>query len=108
MLLAALLIALACVALHSVVQPGTLFVRAAKPVAMKRRPAGKQRNLFITWEETHQTGNLPELDEPVRAASGPNSVALCTVMKEENSTDVREWLSYYRCVLSCTRSAVLV
>lgn len=63
-----------------------------------RRPGGAQRGLFLTWEEAHKTGNLPELDEPVRAPSGDNSVAMCTVMKQENSTDVREWLSYYRFV----------
>ena len=27
-----------------------------------------------------------------------NSLALCAVMKDENITDVREWLQYYRCV----------
>eukprot|EP00892_Ulva_mutabilis_P000850 jgi/Ulvmu1/10766/UM068_0056.1 len=96
MLLVVLLIVLACDALHCIVQPGTVFVSAAKPLGLRRNPVNKQRNLFITWEETHQAGNLPELEEPVRAPSGDNSVALCTVMKQENSTDVREWLSYYR------------
>lgn len=105
MLLLILLIALVCDALHVVMQPGNVFVSAAPPlrksVNLQRRRGGNQRDLFRTWEEAHQAGNLPELEEPVRAPSGDNSVALCTVMKSENSTDVREWLSYYRCVVFC-------
>lgn len=119
MLLLFLVVALFCDALHVATRPGSVLVSAAgpqgrakpirranplrgaaaqrrkRPLAQRKRPVG-QRNLFMTWEESHQAGNLPELDEPVRAASGDNSVALCTVMKDENSTDVREWLSYYR------------
>jgi hypothetical protein len=30
-----------------------------------------------------------------------NSIAVCVVMKDENVTDVREWLTYYRCVHAC-------
>ena len=43
--------------------------------------------------------NLPWLP-PSHAPDSPewrNSVALCTVMYNENVTDVREWLQYYRC-----------
>jgi hypothetical protein len=43
--------------------------------------------------------NLP----PLPKSHGPdspkwnNSVAICAIMKDENLTDVREWLTYYRC-----------
>ena len=29
-----------------------------------------------------------------------NSFAICSIMKDENITDVREWLTYYRCALA--------
>lgn len=59
-------------------------------------PPGKVWGTQATWAYAHQMGHLRELSEPVQSPAGPNSVALCTTMKSENSTDVREWLQYYR------------
>eukprot|EP00892_Ulva_mutabilis_P011428 jgi/Ulvmu1/8658/UM046_0063.1 len=67
----------------------------AGPWDPKAQP-GQVWGTQVTWEQAHQLGHLTELSEPVQSASGPNSVALCTTMKSENSTDVREWLQYYR------------
>jgi hypothetical protein len=40
---------------------------------------------------------LPDSQAPWRPGWG-NSVALCTTMRRENVTDVREWLLYHKCV----------
>eukprot|EP00892_Ulva_mutabilis_P000848 jgi/Ulvmu1/10764/UM068_0054.1 len=48
------------------------------------------------WNHAHESGHLPELSEPVRKPGQDNSVGICATMKDENSTDVREWLLYYR------------
>jgi hypothetical protein len=29
-----------------------------------------------------------------------NNMAICTIMRQENVTDVREWLDYYRCAIN--------
>ena len=42
---------------------------------------------------------LPETHSPV-SEHWTNSVAICAIMKDENITDVREWLTYYRCALA--------
>jgi hypothetical protein len=52
-------------------------------------------------------GDLPPLP-PERAPNGSewdNSVAICTSMHRENSTDIREWILYYKYV-SCHMSYV--
>lgn len=57
------------------------------------------------WEYAHIAGDLPEL---MSSTHGPNStnwsnsVAICATMKDENATDVREWLLYYQCVVIAT------
>lgn len=51
------------------------------------------------WRTTHGEGNLPELPSDTHGPDSPhweNSVAICALMKAENSTDVREWLMYYK------------
>lgn len=55
------------------------------------------------WEYAHAVGDLPAL---LNSTHGPNStawnnsVAICATMKEENATDVKEWLLYYQCVFN--------
>lgn len=50
------------------------------------------------WEEAHADGGLP----PKPKSKGPdsaawsNSVGVCSLIKDENATDVREWVLYYR------------
>eukprot|EP00892_Ulva_mutabilis_P000948 jgi/Ulvmu1/10854/UM007_0028.1 len=51
------------------------------------------------WRRAHVSGDLPLLDDSEHGPNSTlwsNSVAICATMKEENSTDVREWLLYYR------------
>lgn len=51
------------------------------------------------YKEQHADGGL----KPKPVSSGPdgtawrNSVAICSMIKDENTTDVREWVMYYRC-----------
>ena len=48
------------------------------------------------------------------SATWSNSIAICAIMKDENVTDVREWLTYHQCAssfacslaASCTRWGV--
>lgn len=88
----------------SCIRLGILWLLAAAADARTRQVGpwntksqlGKVWGTHATWEFAHQLGHLPELPQPVHSPSGPNSVALCTTMKSENSTDVREWLQYYR------------
>jgi hypothetical protein len=53
--------------------------------------------------------NLQSVDSLARDLVAPwhplwtNSVAVCATMKEENITDVKEWLAYYKYVFSCSR-----
>ena len=45
-----------------------------------------------------------EVMKMVHSPSSPkwvNSIAVCAVMKNENVTDVTEWLRYYQCVFLC-------
>ena len=37
-----------------------------------------------------------------------NSVAICATMRQENVTDVVEWLTYYQCAHSCSCASALV
>ena len=64
-------------------------------------PAGKgprgKWGLNKIWNHAYELGHLPELSEPVRKPGQESSVAICATMKDENTTDVREWLLYYRC-----------
>lgn len=61
----------------------------------RKGPRGKW-NLNKIWNHAHELGHLPELEEPVSKEGQDNSVAICATMKDENTTDVREWLLYYR------------
>jgi hypothetical protein len=46
-------------------------------------------------------GLLSVEDGPWNSDAWSNSIALCATMRQENATDVREWLQYYR--YSCVR-----
>lgn len=50
------------------------------------------------WMEQHADGGLAPKPEGVGPDSPAwrNSIALCSMIKDENSTDVREWVMYYR------------
>lgn len=47
---------------------------------------------------------LPESHSP-DGGHWTNSVAVCAIMKDENITDVVEWLAYYKCALVLLMSA---
>ena len=69
-----------------------------------RRQLRKDENEFPfqhPWLESLPA--LPDSRGPADA-NWNNSVALCGVMKDENITDVREWLHYYKYAAS-TRCA---
>jgi hypothetical protein len=36
-------------------------------------------------------------DHSPTSSQWTNSIAFCTIMKDENITDIREWLTYHRC-----------
>ena len=54
------------------------------------------------WEEAHADGGLPRKPQ----SQGPDSIAwsntvgVCSMIQDENATDVREWVHYYRCEFS--------
>lgn len=62
---------------------------------LQKKAGEKNYNL---WMEQHLDGGL----SPKPDTSGPdsptwrNSMAICSMIKDENSTDVREWVLYYR------------
>ena len=51
------------------------------------------------WEHAHADGGIPRKPE----SQGPdstawsNTVGICSMIQDENATDVREWVLYYRC-----------
>jgi hypothetical protein len=60
---------------------------------------GRRLLRFSYWAAKSQ-GDMPDLP-PERGPNGSawdNSLAVCTSMHKENSTDVREWLLYHKCV----------
>lgn len=50
------------------------------------------------WMEQHADGGLAPKPEDAGPDSPVwrNSIAICSMIKDENSTDVREWVMYYR------------
>ena len=61
-------------------------------------PGRKRLALNLSQYVTPWLEGLDELP-PAHAPDGArwrNSVALCAVMRDENATDVREWLQYYQ------------
>jgi hypothetical protein len=63
------------------------------------------------WNDTDDASlevYLPSLPESYSnsSSSWSNSLALCTIMRNENITDLREWLTYYQCVLGLHVHAV--
>jgi hypothetical protein len=53
---------------------------------------------FVPWLEGMDP--LPKSNGP-QSKRWSNSFAICAIMKDENITDVREWLTYYKYVLCC-------
>lgn len=53
------------------------------------------------WVQAHEHGDLPRLptDRSPDSDTWDNSVSICACMLQENTTDVREWLLYHKCVL---------
>ena len=51
------------------------------------------------WVQQHADGGLPAKPESLGpdSASWSNSIAICSLIKDEISTDVREWVLYFRC-----------
>lgn len=52
------------------------------------------------WRQAVRDGDVPKLSNWL-APWGPawrNSIALCSTVRQENTTDLREWLMHYRCV----------
>ena len=60
----------------------------------KLRLENNPEYLWVKWLEGLEP--LPWSHGP-DAPSWDNSVALCATMKDENITDIREWLTYYQC-----------
>jgi hypothetical protein len=65
------------------------------------RTSSRQLTLYQDYLEAKAQGDM----EPFLPEEGPygmwrnmwtNSVAMCTVMKDENLTDIREWIMYHR------------
>lgn len=52
------------------------------------------------YTDAHAFGDLPQLptDRSPADSSWSNSVAICAVSKMDNTTDLREWVQYNRCV----------
>lgn len=97
-LLSSLLLALAFCTFHP-----ALAVDPHRPRLVQGECIGK-------WRTTHGHGNLEELPSETHGPDGPhwnNSVAICALMKAENSTDVREWLLYYKYAASVMLSYIL-
>jgi hypothetical protein len=44
------------------------------------------------------TSKKPDEERSPWHANWDNSIAICAIMRQENITDVVEWLSYYQCV----------
>ena len=69
-----------------------LLVETPNP-NMLRRDTPPEGGLLERWLE-----DMPPLP-PLHAPDSPtwsNSIAICAIMRDENVTDVREWLQYYR------------
>jgi hypothetical protein len=49
------------------------------------------------------TSTAPSVDRAPWQPMWNNTLALCATMRQENATDVVEWLSYYKCVPSTCR-----
>lgn len=55
------------------------------------------------WEYTRRRGSLPQ-----KVDDTGNKVAICTSMRGENSTDIREWVLYYRFATHLFVSGILL
>ena len=66
-------------------------------VPTKAEVRDKQRE----WYDAVQRGPLPQLSNEKAPWNWRwrNSIAICTSVRQENTTDLREWLLYYQCAL---------
>lgn len=74
-----------------------LYLNLSASAAAAAKGARGKWPLNKIWNHVHEVGHMQELLEPVHKPGQNNSVAICATMKDENATDVREWLLYYRC-----------
>lgn len=65
---------------------------------LKEQECGKGDSMR-RWMEAHADG--PLMPKPLEAGpdrdSWTNSIGLCSMIQDENSTDIREWILYYKC-----------
>lgn len=74
-----------------------LYLGCAGAANPKGKGGQRKWGLNQIWTHAHDVGHMPELSELVHKPGLDNTVAICATMKDENATDVREWLLYYRC-----------
>lgn len=82
--------------------PCLVLALACLALVHAEQPEEKAKRQKASWgyQRAHQRGDLPELPE-YRSPQGKewtNSVAICAITKDENTTDVREWVLYHKCV----------
>ena len=108
--------ALTCLAAVPILR--TLSAPRLSPTARAAADMLKRQHM---WRQAVRDGDVPKLSNR-RAPWGlawRNSIALCSTVRQENTTDLREWLMYYRCarvlcaarvrpVLQAARQALLL
>lgn len=74
---------------------------------MRREKALRQKNSF-GYARAHMHGDLTALSakHSPHSSEWTNSVAICAIAKNENTTDIREWVLYHRCVVVPTQVRV--
>ena len=58
------------------------------------------------WEAQHADGGLPRKpnSQGPDSTAWSNTIGVCSMIQDENATDVREWVLYYRCEIACVHS----
>lgn len=76
----------------------TLVVSQTATVAPFEVPYQHKHSVY---KRAHRYGDLPALRGDMRPDSEEwdNSIAICACMFGENTTDIREWIMYNKCVL---------
>ena len=73
------------------------------------RPNKLRRDTPPPWG-TRWVQDMPALP-PLHAPDSPtwkDTVAVCAIMRDENITDVREWLQYYRCAAAASSAFAML
>jgi hypothetical protein len=67
--------------------------------AQQRRQASRAFQRQRAWRQAYREGDLPKLSNRLApwTRTWTNTIALCSTVRQENTTDLREWLLYYRC-----------